>query len=684
MELERPRPSHMRRSPSPRAFPDANHSTDARDIRAGPNGVSVQRNTHSKIETDIDSVISSSENFTSKNKEESDLVKSRLADQKEKFIAEKEKIQEKKIRCNQEVNDIFAKLRHILDEKERNVKEKVNYEFGTQSEEISYQISLIEEQICDLYRKDEAGVTVDTSTLDALKAEIETRDKIISERVRSLHLNDSVVNIVQTLDLGDFEEAGLGGESEENTDGEAESNANANSGFGSVRDSIRLRTNLQHTDFEEEEETPTNNPERLHLSHPHPRETNIDSVDGDEDEVDLTVDISTVPSAPPLSVEDKPENPPPYWQAIGLECPEHEQEGASAPVIPNYEEVGHFRNRLPVNKLDLWHSFPIRRQYDSRAPLPASLTWNGDKICLADRANQKIKFFLPSGFQLSQVLLAGNEIYDVAFLEEFNKEARYLVTCPRTKTFFIISCNENGRTDIVRKFKSPFQYGCVCRGTVEQTLIGGDSNDRYGSASVDIFNFNGQVIKSFKLSPGNLGLQYPKAVEVYGHFIIIMDWKLRSVMVFCHNGDVVGEYRGTPASPLCNPIDMTIDHCGNIMILDGEMSSIHVIDLDCNPVEVIKIPKVFSGRTSARLISFDKETKKLAIARSNGDVVIFEFRNGYDGLPQRRLGFQGMGDLQPQSPRQPETLPLVEGMLPSTIENIVSRNNRTRNFQFHL
>lgn len=251
---------------------------------------------------------------------------------------------------------------------------------------------------------------------------------------------------------------------------------------------------------------------------------------------------------------------------------------------------------------------------------------------------------------------------------------------------FIVSLNALGQGSIVRKLCSAFQYGSVCRGTVDQTLIGGDSNDRMGSATVDIFNFSGQVIKSFKYTPSNVGLQYPKALEVHGSFVIVMDWKLRTVIVYCHNGDVIGEYSGTDTSPICNIQDITLDHCGNILILDGELANIHVIDLDCNPVEIIKIPKSFSDPTTPKLISFDVESKRLAVARSNADIAIFDFQNGYDGLPQRRQGFQGSTSLQSSMPRQPEVLPLVEGMLPSTIENIVSRSNRTRGRQqqFHL
>lgn len=613
-------------------------------------------------------------------------LKQKLFEQKGKFINEKEKLEHEEELCAKQVSELFKNLRDILAVKEQEVMEKIDTEFNKKFEKVSDVISLIDSKTSDLNFIDSAGAYIDGTALHSIESGIEHRDDLHFS-ARDFDINEDVIDIVKSLVFGDFVGADSDSDSGEDTEADAVPDGAVARGRNS-RSSVRVSTDLQHEDFDEESETPTNDPAALRMSGARDRDFSDDADTNSSDvfeseSAEARVDDrgSVAASAPPLSGEEKSDDPPPYWQAIGLNHPE--QSTATMPEIPGYHEIEHSIVAMPSNELELWHSFPIRRQYDRRTPLPAALVWNGEKICLADRANQRIKFFLPNGQIMTEMFLAGHEIYDVAFLEERNREARYLVTCPRMKTLIIISLNWNGQASIVRKFYSPYQYGCVSRGTVEQTLIGGDSNDRMGSASVDIFNFMGNVIKSFKFSPNYEGLMYPRSVEVYENFVIIMDWKLRAVMVFRHKGEAVGQYKGTPASPLVNPVDFTLDQFGNILTLDSELSNIHVIDLDCNPIEVIKIPRLFSDTAAPKLISFDTESKRLALARSNGDIAIFEFKNGYEGLPQRRQGHIPVTS-DPMSPRQPAVLPLVEGMLPSTIENIVARPGRIRQRQFHL
>lgn len=620
-------------------------------------------------------------------RDEYEKVKEQLFDQKGKLIAEKEKIDEKKLTCKDKINDLFAQLEEILKEKKVALLEKVDIEFKSNHRRLSDLINVIEGHSADLESAESSGVPLENSALSSIKSGIRLRNNM-ALGIKELSINQDVINTVEALEICDFEESYPADDS--GTDPESASapeRVPVRQRNRSYRGRVSVRTNLLSEDCEEEMDTPTNDIECLPLSH----HGSVDSSNESRRDVGEAAEGGVEESHPtpsaPLETSATVDNPPPYWQAIGLDRPDSAPAPElSSPTIPSYEDLDYSGTRLPENILELWHSFPIRRQYDRRTPIPAALLWNGNRICLADRANQKLKFFLPNGQLITEMFLAGNEIYDVAFLEECNNEARYLVTCPRTKTFFIISLNEFGQGNIVKKFYSPYQYGCVCRGTVDQTLIGGDSNDRMGSATVDVFNFSGQVIKSFKYTPSNIGLQYPRALEVHGSLIIVMDWKLHRVVVYCHNGDVIGEYSGTAVSQLVNAQDITLDHCGNILILDGETSNIHVIDLDCNPIEIIKIPKSFSDRTTAKLLSFDVISKRLAVARSNGDIAIFEFQNGYDGLPQRRMGFQPLNVGQVMPPRMPEVLPLVEGMLPSTIENIVCRpsRNRSRQSQFHL
>ncbi|KAL4232838.1 hypothetical protein ACF0H5_007525 [Mactra antiquata] len=398
-------------------------------------------------------------------------------------------------------------------------------------------------------------------------------------------------------------------------------------------------------------------------------------------------EASHVTPSAPLLPENTEDPPPPYWQAVGLNQPQEFSERPPA-EIPGYHDITH-TNRLPENFLEFWHSFPVRRERDHRSPFIVALTWNFGRVCLTDRANMKVKFFVPQGHLLKAMQFLGNELHDITFLEEVQGEVRYLLSCPRNRNLFIISIDHTNNAQIVRKVDTDGCYSCVCRGPIEQTLIGIQlANRQYPNlfTAVHVFTFSGKILTQITHTPSAVLLMYPKAVEVFETKIIVLDWKLNSVCVYFQNGQQIGEYRGTPESPLVNPLDMTLDHKGNIMILNGEFSNIHVIDLNCNPLEVIKIPKNNPGSSTAKLIAFDVETHRLCLARSKGDLAVFTFQDGYETLNQRNLPPRRVLQ-EPQLPvrREPDVLPLVEGMLPSTIESIVSRqSNRNRNRQFHL
>ena len=656
-------------------------SNDLNNVRLSNDIDNVSSNSHDSVNRPPRTSTSRTRVDTNM-KADYDKIKGKLFQQQGRLNGEKLKVTQKKESCKKQINDLFAKLSELLEEKKSEELAKVDAEFEGKFEGLNELLREIEEHTGDLNAAGIARTPIDTVELNTIKAGMQDREDF-EVMTKDLVFNNDAVYAVKSLDICDFEETYSAYDRSEEIDNETEPVGGSSTASNRrARGRVSVITNIRHEDCDDETPTPTNDPQSISLSHSgqvstnstgSSRETNIDDVmDGA-----MADPVHVTPTAPYTDSETA-DDPPPYWQAMGLEQPDD-----SKPQIPLYVELDQ-GTRLPSNELHFWHSFPIQRQFDRRSPLPITVLWNGSRICLADRANQKIKFFLPNGQLITEMFLAGNEIYDVAFLEEVDAEARYLVTCPRTRTYFIISINGAGIASNVRKFNLPFQYGCIGRGTVDQTLVGGDSNDRMGSASVDIFNFNGGLIKTFQHTKSNNGLRYPKAIETFESYIIVMDWRLHMVVVYCHNGEIIGEYTGTPAFPLCKITDITLDHLGNILILDEELSNIHVIDLCCNLLEVIKIPKRFSDRMTPKLISFDVSSKRLAVVRSNGDIAVFDFDNGYDGLPQRHLGFQPLNSFEMNPPRTPEVLPMVEGMLPSTIENIVSRPNRQRARQFNL
>lgn len=570
----------------------------------------------------------------------------KLIEQEIIFKGEQLKLFEKKDQCKEKVADLFKELRSILDLKERDILSKIDGEFDGTASFMDDVIASVNKDRTELLNNGLNSADERIKTLSDIYVEHDARDDVYARlRIPEFRVNNSLPLQFETLDFGAFEDTGT--------------DYDTNSAISS-------------------ENNDTSDP----IS---------DSISGSEVFVNLAdaPRPTAQPTAPPMestiptvTVVGEVDDPPPYWQAVGL--PEPSQTPLSpTPQIPSYSPPGGVVP-LPENTLEFWHSFPIRRGEDRRQPLPCSLLWNYDWICLGDRANMKVKFFNPSGKLVSEVSLPGFGIEDVAFLETCHGESRYLVTCPRNSNSFkllILFINAQGQSGVVHKFNTISCYSCVCRGPKEQMLVGGQSHHGIGPPRVEIFTFKDELVREINITPSGHPLQYPRSLEVWGDKIVISDWRLNTVMIVKDDGSNLGEYRGHPMTPLCNPIDITLDNYGNIMIMDGELAKIHVCDLTGAPIEVITVPRFSNENTACKLLAFEKDSKRLAITKSNGEIAIFTFLNGYRSLQQG----EAPKPLPPMTRRQPEVLPLVEGMLPSTIENIVSRQGvRNRSRQFHL
>ena len=414
--------------------------------------------------------------------------------------------------------------------------------------------------------------------------------------------------------------------------------------------------------------------------------------------------VGSEPSAPPLVLvdcndpeEDPQEDPPPYWQAVGLAGPEEESQSEEVPSLrtnsypdpsPVYTEFD-ANPTCTNNVLEPWHSFPLRRQYDVRKPLYVAMSWDDRRICVADRNNRMVKFFSQNGTLLTEMRISSGEVYDIAYLESFDGEARYMATLPKENALLLLSVFEDHSTKLVKKivFKKTQRsyYTSLCRGPLSNTLVGAvlvpGNHFTAERPRVEMFDFDGKVIQIYQRTVDYVEFQYPRTVKVYNDSIFVSDWRLNLVAVFHSNGSPIGQYKGTPTYPLVNPLDMDIDCYGNVLIVDGEFPNIHVMSTDGRPVEVVKVPKSGTDRSQPKLIAFDAPTRRLAVVGSNGQVGIFKFMNNYKNIRPGELVLHPQADV---SVPPDESLPYVEGMLPTTIANIGRQRSRRAEPHFYL
>lgn len=672
-------------------IPDTEHEGSRRYGRSSQDGeqTAADHSVENSLNNDNDQInktLSESDKDTLRN------LNISLCEQKEVFKTEEEYVEANKQTAKERINSMFSNLRELLARKENELLDKVELEYTTAERFLADFVSSIEDEkrkvstVLDSDSLlDETGVDVDIGQIkEDIDASVNMRSDILNQfRTPYFVLNDQCLERVNSLNFGGFQEFSTSDDEQTEDESEVYDNRETEIGEttlvaedGTIANSIRNRLNLSSGDENSEE----NIGECAEGSEPvGDREQRLEKEIEGEGATGVYTE-SCQPSAPPMLLE---ESPPPYWQAMGLQGPEVGTQPRSE--IPGYFDLHHSRShRLPENKLELWHSFPIRRQYDRRGPMPVALAWNHGKICIADRTNMRVKFFFPNGQLITEMYFSGIEIHDLTFLEEALGESRYVLTSPKSKTLMIIGIDSQNIPKVIRKLVFPKQYSSVCRGPRVQTLIGAEITSQTGGSVVDMFNFTGQILLSINHTPTFVFLQYVRRVEAFGNHIIVLDWKINSLSVYQDDGTAVCEYRGTSNSPLINPLDMTLDNQGNIMILNGEFSNIHVVDLHCNLIEIMKLPRSPSSASNAKLIAFDLKTRRLAVARSNGDIAVFTFQNGYDCLSQRNLPPNLAQDTS-SSRRAPEVLPLIEGMLPSTIEDIITRQPvRNRSRPFHL
>lgn len=267
---------------------------------------------------------------------------------------------------------------------------------------------------------------------------------------------------------------------------------------------------------------------------------------------------------------------------------------------------------------DLSINFSAHRDADINPCFSVGILWVNNIIVISDKGNNKVKFFTENGVFLSELLFTNASPYGVCYVHDNT----FAVTLPKVKQIYIVSLLEN-IAKVVSSFHTHSGYAGLCNGVRPRSMIASVASNTPGESHVDIIGFSGEVFLSFKNHPtsGVPLFKYPRFILANQGVLIVSDWR-KDCVIFLHEatGSVLKEYKGTKEQPLVNPYDMSMDADGNIYIMNGKNGSIHVLDLQCNLVDVIIET---SQLLSPRLISYDSARYLLAVTYGAGDIRSF-------------------------------------------------------------
>ena len=616
------------------------------------------------------------------------VQKDRVVEQHALIQSKKEYIKQSKENERTKIIALFSNILDILADKEASLLCKLDEMYKPDEDKVEELLTSVEDALESIrieINVAEAVKTGDNHFKDVTMADMkpllcdirtgieEREEELRDDNMQAVEINEEVINVINGLQYVNIPETNI---EEEESNLTAEGGVDENSSeIGNLEGEPVPVFDSERTEGTDERSSESIREEPQNDTAENEVENAASSVDSRHEQVDSAL---LSPSAPPMPQPQEEEDPPPYWQAIGLSGPEAANLPRSpAPGSSPSDNVPPYSNTASgghlTNELVCYHNFPLKREYDARSPKPVALAWNLDSICVADRANSKLKFFSSTGGVLTEMYLGGCEIYDISFLEADGNELRYVVTVPRAKTLLFISLIGGQAVRLLQKLKLRQGYTCIAKGPTGNTLVGANALPNVGEPRVDIVNFQGQVLRSFKhiFTNTDIRFSYPKCVEVYEQAIVVADWKLSLVVVLLEDGTGIGQYCGTSHFPLKEPNSLTFDHFGNIMVVDGKTGNIHVIDMQCRPLEIIKSPR---GQSIPKLLAFHASSRRLAVARQSGDIAIYDFRGGYQTASYNdSVVVSSYAGVQMS---EPNVLPLVEGMLPSTIASIGAGRQR--------
>lgn len=280
-------------------------------------------------------------------------------------------------------------------------------------------------------------------------------------------------------------------------------------------------------------------------------------------------------------------------------------------------EIGKFEQTETLNAPPIT-GFPTQRTgLDMNPCFLTGLLWVNNIFVVSDKANKRVKFFTEGGQFLGELMFTNALPYGICHMTGHT----FAVTLPKVRQIYFARLG-NGKADVISSFQTMVGYAGLSKYD-ENSLLTSMASNTPGESHVDIIGFRGEVFKSFHNDPVLRAplFKFPRFITSFQGVLIISDWR-KDCVIFLHaaTGSILKEYRGTAEHHLVNPYDITLDSRGNVYILNGKDGTVHVLDLQCNLIDVIKET---SELLNPRLIAYNDAAGLLAVTHGAGDIQTF-------------------------------------------------------------
>ncbi|XP_060606324.1 uncharacterized protein LOC132758652 [Ruditapes philippinarum] len=305
------------------------------------------------------------------------------------------------------------------------------------------------------------------------------------------------------------------------------------------------------------------------------------------------------------------------------------QKGAVQPVFQPCEEDLVIVKNIDVGKFEVSDAniappiigFPTKRTVDMYSCFITGFLWFNHMFVVSDKTNKKVKYFTEHGDFLCELLFTDASPYGICHM----KDTWVAIALPKVRQIYIARLN-NMKAEILNNFRTDVGYAGLGKGHDGNSLIASMASNTPAESHVDIIDFRGEVLMTFKNDPQLPApiFNFPRYVEAFQGALIISDWR-KDCVIFLHaaSGSVLKEYRGTKESPLINPYDISLDKLGNVYVLNGKDGTVHVVDTQCNLTDVIRET---SELLNPRLLAYNDEAGLLAVTYGAGDIKTYYHR----------------------------------------------------------
>ena len=322
---------------------------------------------------------------------------------------------------------------------------------------------------------------------------------------------------------------------------------------------------------------------------------------------------------------------------------------------PSEDALTELSSNLPDLKINDSDTIALHRQgSDMQMSIITSFIWENGRLVVTDKSNKKLKIFTETGTFLYDILFSNAEPYCVAILKSNPQGDTYAVTFPKLKYIYFVffADSEDSPPRVMSYGATAVGYSGISRGPDDTTMFATVVSSS-GEPRVDLLNAKCEPIRTFNRDAyGQLMFSFPRYVLYKSNTIIVSDHKMNAVLFLDFEGRLLGKYTGFRGQHLVNPFDITVDGEGNVFVVDGKTSNIHVFD---KKFRIITVINCGLSLFNVRLISYDERTNRLAITHGGGDVTLYLVRSDFT-IKEFDLdesdGLSGVpsGGLSPRSP----------------------------------